>query len=96
MQRALARHLDMLVGDMKEEQMSTLAELQERIAELQLETDSLREAGREDAIAKVREVVVEYGLTPKDIFGRRRSMKGAGKRKPEAGTQSREALHSDD
>lgn len=77
----------MMAEDMKEQQVSTLAELQERIVELQLEADRLREAGREDAIAKVREVVEEYGLTPKDIFGRRRSLSGTSKPEIRTGTQ---------
>jgi DNA-binding protein H-NS len=66
--------------------LPTLAELQKQIAELRLEADRLRKAERVEAIAKVREMVEEFGLTPEDIFRRSGALSYAGKRKEKIAT----------
>ncbi len=51
--------------------LSTYAQLQRQIAELQGKADRLREQEKAAAIGQIRETVALYGLTAKDIFGAR-------------------------
>ncbi len=51
--------------------LSTYAQLQKQIAELQGKADRLREQEKAAALVQIRETVALYGLTAKDIFGAR-------------------------
>jgi len=53
--------------------MATLAQLQEQIVKLQREAEQIRKTEVADAIARVREVIAQYDLTPEDLFGRARA-----------------------
>lgn len=59
--------------------MSSLKELLEQQAELSRKIDQVRQQEQGEAIAKVRELIVEYGLTFQQVFpkgGERASTKG--------------------
>ena len=49
--------------------MPTYTELQAQIASLKEQAEAARAAELEAVIADIRIKVVEYGITPKDIFG---------------------------
>ena len=60
--------------------MTTLAQLIEQRAALEAQIEAARKSEIADAVAKVRALVAEYGLTADDVFG------GAKKRGPKAVT----------
>src|SRR6516164_1304425 len=69
--------------------MSTLAQLESQIQKLQRRADALREQKSSEAIASIRALMAEYGLTTADLvkagFGKKRgrpagSKNGAGKK----------------
>ena len=49
--------------------MTTVAQLLEQKAALEAQIEAVRKAENADAIAKVKALVAEHGLTPQDIFG---------------------------
>ena len=49
--------------------MSSLAELIKQREALEAQIEAARKAANADAIAKVKELVAEFGLTAQDIFG---------------------------
>jgi DNA-binding protein H-NS len=51
--------------------MSTVADLQAQIAELQAKVEEAKKAEQKGAIAKCRELIAQYGLTEKQLFGGR-------------------------
>lgn len=70
----------------------TLKEINEEIAKLQAEADSLREAEKAEVVARIKEAVVFYGITAADIGfsasgGKGRKAKGGVK--STAGTATR-------
>ena len=52
-------------------------EIQSQIEALQEEAKVAREAEVAEVLADVRQKVAAYGLTPQDVFGRKRAAKGA-------------------
>lgn len=51
--------------------MSTVAELQAQIAELQSKVEEAKKSEQKDAIAKCRELIAQFDLTEKQLFGGR-------------------------
>lgn len=49
--------------------MTTVAQLLEQKAALEAQIEAIRKAENADAIAKVKALVTEHGLTQQDIFG---------------------------
>jgi DNA-binding protein H-NS len=49
--------------------MTTVAQLLEQKAALEAQIEAVRKAENTDAIAKVKALVTEHGLTQQDIFG---------------------------
>jgi DNA-binding protein H-NS len=49
--------------------MSTVAKLLAQKATLDVQIEAARRAENSEAIAKVKELIAEHGLTQKDIFG---------------------------
>lgn len=49
--------------------MTTVAQLLEQKAALEAQIEAVRKAENADAIAKVKALVTEHGLTQQDIFG---------------------------
>lgn len=47
--------------------MATLAEINKKIAELQAQADKMREEGKANAIAEVKEKIKEFGITAQDL-----------------------------
>lgn len=60
--------------------MTTLAQLIEQRAALEAQIEAARKAAIADAVAQVKALVTEYGLTAADVFG-------GSKRGPKAGGQ---------
>lgn len=50
--------------------MATLAAIKKQIEKLQEEAARIRKSEASEAIARVRELVEQFGLTPQDVFGR--------------------------
>ena len=70
---------------------STYAEIQKQIAALQAQAETIKQDEVAGVVAKIREAIEIYGLTPEDLFGRRAGAKkvratAAGKTRA-AGTQ---------
>ncbi|AIV54797.1 H-NS histone family protein [Burkholderia pseudomallei MSHR1153] len=51
-------------------------DLKEQLVKLQAETEAARVAELEAVLADIREKVIEYGITPEQIFGRKRASSG--------------------
>ena len=47
----------------------TLAQIQRQIAKLEKEAEKIRRQEASGVIARVREAIAHYGLTPEDLFG---------------------------
>src|SRR5882724_2433937 len=60
----------------------TYASLQQQIAQLQKQADAAKAKEIEGVVARIREAIEHYGITPQEIFGRAaaKSASGAGKR----------------
>lgn len=50
--------------------MPTYAQLQERIAQLQSQAETLKRAERAEIVAQTRRAIAEWALTPQELFGR--------------------------
>ncbi|KVO15133.1 H-NS histone family protein [Burkholderia ubonensis] len=57
-------------------------EIQAQIETLQEEAKAAREAEIAEVIEDIRQKVAAYGLTPQDVFGRKRAANGAARAKP--------------
>ncbi|WP_175691773.1 H-NS histone family protein [Burkholderia anthina] len=51
-------------------------DLKEQLAKLEAETEAARVAELEAVLADIREKVTEYGITPDQVFGRKRANSG--------------------
>lgn len=58
--------------------MATYKELKAQMAELEAQAAAARAAEFEEVLADIREKVIAYGFTERDIFGRRRSTTQSG------------------
>ncbi|MBR8085578.1 H-NS histone family protein [Burkholderia vietnamiensis] len=65
-------------------------EIQAQIESLQEEAKAAREAEIAAVLEDIREKVATYGLTPQDVFGRKRSAKGAAGAKPASAIKYRD------
>jgi DNA-binding protein H-NS len=54
-----------------QEMPQTYADIQQQIARLQSEAESLRAAEAADVVARIKDAIATYGLTPQDLFGGR-------------------------
>ncbi|UEC01650.1 H-NS histone family protein [Burkholderia vietnamiensis] len=48
----------------------TLLEIQEQIANLQQQAEAARVAEKADVIARIKQAIPVYGITPQDLFGK--------------------------
>lgn len=64
--------------------MTSYAQLQKQIASLQMQASKVRQVETASVIAKIKEAVAAYGLTPQDIFGGPGRTKGVAKSKSKA------------
>lgn len=64
--------------------MATYKEVRAQIEKLEAEAEALRKQELESVIAGMREKIAELGITPEDLFGRRRQRgaTAAAKKKP--------------
>ncbi|MCL4670124.1 DNA-binding protein [Burkholderia ubonensis] len=64
--------------------MTTLQELQHQIQQLQQQAEAMRREEAGLVIAKLRAAVLEFGITPNDIFGARAKQVRRSQRSPAA------------
>ena len=67
---------------------STYGQLQKQIAELEAQAAKVKQEEIAEVVAKIRDAIEVYGLTPDDLFGRRA---GAKKVKAKAASKTRAA-----
>lgn len=62
--------------------MATYKQVRAQIEKLEAEAETLRKQELETVITSMREKIAELGITPEDLFGRKRATRGAGAAKP--------------
>ena len=65
---------------------STYGQLQKQIAELEAQAEKIKQEEIAEVVAKIRDAIEVYGLTPDSLFGRR-----AGAKKAKSGNKARAA-----
>jgi DNA-binding protein H-NS len=69
----------------------TLGQIQQQIAKLQREAESIRKREVSDVIARIRTAIDHYGLTAQDLFGRKASGHGSVRKTRRAASEQRPA-----